>query len=314
MSWFGEAVGDVRLWRGMGVGSGVCGRHDETGSRAPRRRSASPSARQSPRTLTRMLSVVVLVLLGALGAPSAAPAAMDWNADAESPWTSEWASYSCQSSSRFSRVASPRAQRVRAYRLEVRDGDNSWGERCELGQGNPRKAGFPLFEQGEERWISYQVYLSHTFPIATTRWNVIHQLKQLGSMGTPALSMEVRDGRFYLMNSSTNGVSCCTRSKWVGRAVRNRWIKFSLRVRFSPYPRVGFVELYGDLDGRGRRLLMPRIYTHTMKRDSSGRGVPSHSRIGIYRDPAISGRAQLYFDGYTVARDRAEAERRAFGA
>lgn len=255
---------------------------------------------------------MLLLLAGAVAAPPTASAVIDWRADAERQWIDEWAGYACQSSSRFVRVASPSNQLRNAYRFEVRDGDDNYGERCEVGQGNPTRSRFPLFEEGEERWISFQVYLPDDYPIDVHSWNVIHQLKQLGGMGTPVLSMEVQRGRFYLMNSTNSGESCCTDVKWSGPARRNHWVKFSLRVKFSPNPDVGFVKLYGDLDGDGQKLLMPRIHTHTMKRDSAGRGIPSHSRIGIYRDSRISGTSHIYFDGYTVAADRGEVEKRAF--
>jgi hypothetical protein len=109
------------------------------------------------------------------------------------------------------------------------------------------------------------------------------------------------------MNSDTNGDSRRTSELWRAPAKRNRWIVFMLHVEFSPDPRRGSVELRGDLDGRGVRVLMPRIATHTMKLGPAGVGVPSHSRIGIYRDRAIDGTARIYFDSYTVATSAAEA-------
>jgi hypothetical protein len=239
-------------------------------------------------------------------------AAPDWRADAERPWRREWASSSCESSSRIARVRTPRAQGHWAYRFEVRDGDNSYGERCELGEGNPTRRGFPIFREGEEHWISWQVYLPNDYPIHTHDWNVFMQLKQLGSLGTPVVSMEVRDGRFHLMNSDSNHDSSDTRTKWTGRARHNRWAKFSLHVKFSPRADVGFLELFGDLrDGRGERRLSPLIHTYTMK-VARGRTVPSHARIGIYRNPRISGTAHIYFDGYSIAASRVVAERSAF--
>jgi hypothetical protein len=246
------------------------------------------------------------------GRPTARQAALDWRADAERPWRREWASSSCESNRRITRVSSPRAQGRRAYRFEVRDGDDSFGERCELGEGNPTRRGFPLFHEGDERWISFQVYLPNDYPIHTSDWNVFMQLKQLGSLGTPVVSMEARDGRFHLMNSDTNHDSSDTRTRWTGRAHHNRWVKFTLHVKFSPNADVGFLELFGDLrDGRGQRRLSRLIHTYTMK-VSHGHTVPSHARIGIYRDPRIRGTAHIYIDGYSIADSRVVAERSAF--
>src|SRR4051794_10037387 len=90
----------------------------------------------SPTLLRRILLISALVVC-ALGATTAsASAKLLWTANAERPWNQEWANYSCQNGNRIDEVASPAAQGQRAYRIEVRDGDDSYGERCELGQGN----------------------------------------------------------------------------------------------------------------------------------------------------------------------------------
>jgi hypothetical protein len=52
-----------------------------------------------------------------------------------------------------------------------------------------------------------------------------------------------------------------------------------------------------------------------MKKDENSgctETVPSHSRIGIYRGFGSPGTADVYYDGYTVARSRALAEANAF--
>lgn len=254
-----------------------------------------------------------IVALAAMVTPASASAAVQWSATAEKPWNQEWANYSCQDGSRVQEVTSPTAEGQRAYRIELRDGDNSYGERCELGMGNPTRNGFPLFQAGDERWISFQVYLPDDYPIDARSWNVFYQQKQLGSMGTPVISMEVQRGRFILMNANNNGVSGDTVEKWSGPATRNRWIRFTVHTKFSPDPTVGSIELYGDLDGQGMKLLMPEIHTWTMKQDG-GIPVPVHARIGMYRDPSIQGTSHILFDGYTIATDRASAEAGATGS
>jgi polysaccharide lyase-like protein len=236
-----------------------------------------------------------------------------WTADAERPWDREWASSSCEDSSRFREVTSPVVQGRRAYRIEVRDGDDSSGERCELGQGNPTRSGFPLFDEGDERWISFMLLLPRDYPVDTPDWNIFMQLKQLGGLGTPVISMEAREGKFFLMNANNPRVSNDTIPRWIGPVRRDHWVQFTLHVKFSPHPQVGFLELYGDLDGRGARLLMPKLNTYTMKLDAAGVAVRSHARIGIYRDPEIQGTDHLFIDGYTVATTRRAAEEHARG-
>lgn len=259
--------------------------------------------------LAALLSTAVIV------PASAASASVLWTADAEHPTSQEWANAAAQESSRVQRITSPVAQGNYAYSLELRPGDNpgGYGERCELGMGNPTAAGFPLFNENDERWIAFQVYLPSDYPINARSWNDILQLKQLGSLGTPAVSMGVERGRFTFKDSATNHEdSQPTVEEWSGPATQNRWIKFVMHVKFSANASVGFVELYGDLDGTGTKPLMARTFMHTMK-EQGGAAVQSHARIGQYRDPSMGvGVSHIYFDGYTIATDRTSAEGNGF--
>jgi hypothetical protein len=264
-------------------------------------------------SLRRLVITTMLLLTAFAAIATSAQARLMWTANAELPWNQEWANYSCQDGSRVKETGSVVAQGGQAYEIEVRDGDDAYGERCELGQGNPTRAGFPLYHPGDERWISWQMLLPDDYPIDTPTWNNFMQLKQLGDLGTPAVSMEVQDGNFIFMNSDTNHTSSGKNWWWQGKATRNRWVKFTLHVKFSSDPNVGFVEIYGDLDGQGMRQLMARTYMHTMKVNEAGQTVDSQSRIGLYRDPKIQGTSHIYFDGYSVGDDRDSVEAAAFG-
>src|SRR3954447_26042004 len=236
-------------------------------------------------------------------------------ADAEHALGREWANYSCADRSRVKRVQSPAAQGNRAYELAIRDGDNSYGERCEIGMGNPGKPGFPLFEEGDERWISFQVYLPDDYPIDTPDWQLFFQIHQQGDGGCPPISLGVEDGKFKLFKSARNTYVLDTRELWSGPAQRNRWVTFTLHIKNSTDPNVGFVELFGDLDGSGVKTLLEKTATHTMTKDPRGGGaMTNHARVGIYRDPDIRGNSHVLFDGFTISPDRDSAEQVAFGA
>jgi hypothetical protein len=267
----------------------------------------------SPSPIRKTLLLTLFIVSAFLLTASAASAKVLWTADAERDTYKEWANNSCQNDSRVRQISSLVAQGNRAYEVEVRDGDDSWGERCELGEGNPTRDGFPLYNEGDERWISFQVRLPDDYPIDAKSWNVIMQLKQLGGIGTPAVSMEVQDGKWSLENSDTNHESSGCNWWWTGPAQRNVWTKFTLHVKFSPRDDVGYIELFGDLDGQGVKKLMDKTYMHTMKVEN-GHTVQSHSRIGLYRDPKIQGTSHIYFDGYTMGDDRTSVEAHAFGA
>jgi hypothetical protein len=263
---------------------------------------------------TRHLSLALLVAVtAALMLASSASAEILSFSGAERPLGQDWASYSCADPSRVQQVDSPVAQGKHAWQLEVQDGDNSWGERCEIGMGNPWKAPFPLFQEGDERWISFQVYLPNDYPINTPDWNVFFQIHQQGDGGCPPLALHVENGQYKLFNSSRNTYVLQTYQMWSAPAQLNHWAKFTIHLMNSTDDKKGFVELYGDLDGTGEKLLMPKTYTHTMTAYPDGTPMTNHARVGIYRNPAIPGNAHIDFDGFTIATDRASAEDAAFG-
>ena len=268
----------------------------------------------SNRRVRNLLLATLIATAALLAQVATASAGVISFSGAERPLAQEWANYSCQDASRVQEVTSPAAQGEKAYQLEYRPGDNSYGARCEIGMGNPSKSGFPLFQEGDERWISFQVYLPDDYPVDTPMWNVFFQIHQQGDGGCPPISLEVQNGQFKLYNSARNTYVLDTRQMWSGPAVRNRWVKFTLHLLNSPDPNVGFAELYGDLDGGGEQLLMPLTHTHTMTKYADGGAMINHARVGIYRNPNIAGVAHILFDGFTIATDRESAETAAFGA
>jgi hypothetical protein len=262
----------------------------------------------------RHLLIAVLALLGAmLVQATVAFGAIEAAADGERSLTQEWANFSCADASRVQQVESPAAQGRRAYQIEVRDGDNAYGERCEIGMGNPGRAGFPQFREGDERWISFQVYLPDDYPVEQPNWNLIFQIHQIGDGGCPPISIGVEDGQMKLFKSVRNTYVLDTAEMWAAPVVRNRWMKLTLHIKNSADPSVGFVELLGDLDGQGMTTLLPRTATHTMTKTAAGDSMINHARVGIYRNPRITGTAHVLFDGFTISTDRESAEANAYG-
>jgi polysaccharide lyase-like protein len=286
--------------------------------------------------------------------PPANEADILWTGDGEKAWddsvsnkrwpdNNEWVSYSCQERSRFSQVeTAAAAQGKRAYRIEVHDGDDSYGERCELDNGNTSASRLHhrlLFHEGQEAWIAFQTYLPLDFSFAVdgapvsfpNDGGLITQIKQLGSCGTPALGVVSSRTVFALRNSAAAHCEAGPmRSLWKVPMVLGRWVKWMHHIRFSTDPRIGFIATWYDPDGLGLRPIPPtldyghrvignRIYTHTQKAPTGhpdpacpADDVCSHARIGIYRDKDVSGTSVIYHDGWTVARTRAAAVRNAF--
>src|SRR3954469_4458915 len=216
-----------------------------------------------------LLLTLLAALTWALCMAASASAEILSFSGAERPLGQDWASYSCADPSRVQQVDSPVAQGKHAWQLEVQDGDYSWGERCEIGMGNPWKSGFPLFNEGDERWISFQVYLPDDYPIDTKDWNVFFQIHQEGDGGCPPLALHVENGRYRLFNSTRNTYVMNTREIWSAPAEADHWAKFTIHLNNSTSDDKGFVEMFGDLDGGGMTRLMDKTYTHTAKKNTN---------------------------------------------
>jgi len=253
-----------------------------------------------------------------------------WKADAESALASEWASSSSEPAAASpakpdaSRIAASgfRAQGRRSYRFELREGDQSYGERAELGQALPNRAGDERrwFRAGQERWIAMQYYLPATWPTDDT-WQTVFQIKPVSpGGGGPNIGLDAGRNRLMFYGNSnawgsTAGKVFFGAGPLPGRGYqlkRGRWIKLTWHIVFSADPAAGSVEVFGNLANRNRmRRLMPRRRLATMKY-LDGAMDPVHLRVGIYRDPAIQKTARLHVDGITVARTRAAAESNAY--
>jgi hypothetical protein len=258
------------------------------------------------------------------------PGRILWRADAELLPAQEWASLRAQPSghaacsdsspafydtARVRRSTSVVAQGRYSYAITLAHGDRCYGERAELGQGNPGRPGFEsrLFQPGDDRYIAFQVYLAPDFDVHATGWRLIAQLHQQAGLGTPPLSLDVEAGRFVLYRSGNNSDSSDTVPLWSAPAANGRWAKFTLHVRFSADPGQGLVELWGNPAGGAVVKLLGATRISTMKTDGSGRAVPDHARIGIFRNERASfGTETVYYDGFTVATTRTAAEGNAF--
>ncbi|MGH2943822.1 MAG: heparin lyase I family protein, partial [Solirubrobacteraceae bacterium] len=249
-----------------------------------------------------------------------------WKADAESAMQSEWASSSSIPAAAsppkpdLSRIAQNpfSAQGQRSYRFEVRKGDDSYGARAELGQAMPTidKYKHLTFRAGEERWIAMQYYLPTNWPGDDT-WQTVMQIKPISpGGGGPSIGLGTGANKLkFYGNDNTWGSTLGAISDGAGPLTsgsypmtKGRWIKLTWHIVFSADPKIGSIEVFGDLaDGKGMRTLVPNRKRATMKYNN-GSMDPAHLRVGIYRDPAITATAHLYVDGITVATTRATAE------
>jgi hypothetical protein len=278
------------------------------------------------------------------------PAGVRFQADAKKrSWAAEWADLSCASDSRVSQVRNPAAQGRRAYKIRVQEGDDSYGERCELGMANTGASDIDrvggsrvLFQNGTESWIAQQIMLDpQTFAFCGSECaldgdgGLVQQLKQTGSCGTPANGIVVRNlpGRGVVLehrNSAENDCGNATmKSLWRVPVRRGAWIRILQHVRWSTDPGTGFIATWingravqPSLAGTSKRVTRSgdevRIHTWTLKdgpevdRLRQCKSHPcAHLRNGVYRNPIVNGDSVVYVDGTTVADTRAAAEKTA---
>ena len=76
-----------------------------------------------------------------------------------------------------------------AYRrLTVLDGDDVWGERCELGWNDHRGGPTAVYREGDRAVTSASLRLPHELPARGHTWQVVMQMKQTSPRRTAAAS------------------------------------------------------------------------------------------------------------------------------
>ena len=189
-------------------------------------------------------------------------------------------------------------------RLHLLDGDDFYGERCELGNDN-RRAPTAFYREGKRRITSISLRLPQPgFDRDVQTWQVVMQMKQVwpaaNSAGTPVIELGVHSGRWVLAQSRSPGYSEASRTLWTAPARGDTWTRFNFNVRYSKSRRKGqikiTVDLNGDLDYADAGERPRKIRTFTLKREIRGGGrdglkpgasISSHLRTGIYHDPGI---------------------------
>jgi hypothetical protein len=225
-----------------------------------------------------------------------------------------WGSVDCQRSSRVHErrhggdrhvTAAGRRLANRGYRrITVFDGDDFWGERCELGRNGDHHAPNVLYHAGQHRITFMSLRLTSSFPLGVNTWQVVMQMKQTqpaaNGDGTPVLSLNAFNGRWRLMQSTSPGPSYNTRELWSAPARKGAWTRFAFDVHYSRHADRGSIKVFADLnrdgDATDRGEQSRRFHTYTLKREirggsrdgiPAGHAIPSHLRAGIYHNPAI---------------------------
>jgi hypothetical protein len=244
--------------------------------------------------------------------PSACTVVSSDTADVTNP-LGFWGKADCQTSDRYQQVGSGgdghvtalgQSQGSSAYRqISVVDGDDQWGERCELGF-NWHQASDPgygitgpgptvLYHEGERRVTYMSVRLPSNWDVNAPDWRVLMQMKQAQPFDNPQMSsmfeMDQMNG-VWLIESAWNTV-------WTAPAKTNTWTRFAFDVTYSGNPNVGSIKIYVDLNNDGdfsdggeqspvthKATLLTEVAGGPNGDVPPGGSIPSHLREGIYQN------------------------------
>lgn len=183
------------------------------------------------------------------------------------------------------------------------DGDDVWGERCELGNNwtastvDPPGPGPTIFYYEGYRRVTYMSLRLPSTTAMGSDWRTVMQMKQTQpyNNGTPApiLELQLRSGVWMMVNN-WNEV-------WTAPASPGAWTRFAFDITYSASPAVGTIKVYVDLNGDGDfgdpNEQSPVIHGATLQTETSpggispysvGQSIPDHLRTGIYENPNYS--------------------------
>ncbi len=213
-----------------------------------------------------------------------------------------WGEYACAEETQISLETEGGVDDGPYRRFTVIDGDDVDGERCEAGRNDHDDGPTAVYGDGERRITRLAVRLPEDFPLDAESFQVVMQMKQAqpsaNGGGTPALSLEAREGHWVLYRSANTGDSSESEELWSAPAEKGVWARFEFDVTYSADPGEGSLRVRADLDGDGElEEDSGTIETATLKLETEGgeegdgiepgEAIPSHLRIGLYHDPKI---------------------------
>jgi hypothetical protein len=222
-----------------------------------------------------------------------------------------WGATDCETASRHQQITSggdsqPTATGVPQgnssfRRLTVLDGDDYWGERCELGR-NDNEGPVAFYHEGQRRITYASFRLPPNYPLYTDMWQGVLQMKQAqpadNGGGTPVLSLGAYDGKWMLFHSAA-GPTDTDAVIWEAPATGNRWTRIMIDAVYSQSASKGRLTMSIDLDGDGsfgagettKTFQMNTLKYETAGDNSDGltpgESIPSHLRVGMYHHPSI---------------------------
>jgi hypothetical protein len=216
-----------------------------------------------------------------------ASAGVIWRGDFETGDRSQYTGTQMVSADRLEVVTSPVAEGRYALKATVRQGDDpidSSGNRNELVyQGNNAA--------GAEYYYRWKVMFPADYPSVRT-WQVFTQWHHEGCCGSPPVEFFVYGEEIRLTLNSTTSVT-----PWVTKLVRGVWQEFILRVKWSPDPAVGFIELWHNREKVVAKRYLATMYPGTVR---------NYLKLGLYRSDTVTQVGVVYHDGFIQATQLAD--------
>lgn len=227
--------------------------------------------------MTRLLKLAPFALL----LPTIASASVVWRGDFETGNLSQWDREQSVASDRLLVVDSPVREGRYAMKVTVRKGDdpiNASGNRNEVLNLKREAAGSEFF-------YKWSTLFPSSFP-RSPKWALFTQWHHDGNGGSPPLEFYVVDDKLTLRLGGASG-----KIVWTSPLQREHWNDFVLHVKWSPDPKVGFVELYHD-----GKVVLPKTMVATQY---PGQG--NYVKLGLYRDESITPDGIVFHDGFVQA-------------
>ncbi|MDC0712850.1 heparin lyase I family protein [Stigmatella sp. ncwal1] len=209
-------------------------------------------------------------------------ASLTWRGDFETGNRSQWTALQEVSPDRLQVVPLPMREGRYALKTTVKQGDDPIAS-----GGNRNELVLATYEPvGSEYIYSWSTMFAPDFPSVQT-WQLFTQWHHEGCCGSPPVEFYVFGEEIRLSVGGSTGSLV-----WRTPLVRGVWHDFVFRVKWSPDPKTGFIQLFHN----GRQAVPQRAMATQFP------GMLNYLKVGLYRSDTVTQDGVVYHDNWTMAR------------